>query len=236
MLKLSTAPGADYLVVASWYKGIMILMNKRDYSLTVTSTERAINIGLAAVNHMRSRDQEVCKYYVCSISNKKRNLCCAALTLFTMVTCTGITWASEAQFCQQLRFVIDQSENEFSTLPREDQNKSDKRASAYPFDGVESCVVYSDPEKIAYHCTWNYDWNDETIHDRVQVRYNEQTLQIENCLGADIQPIKDSPVNHPDIYASQLYALPSGQIAFSLKRKSRLKRYLISLRVTKNKR
>lgn len=77
-------------------------------------------------------------------------------------------------------------------------------------------------------CSWDYPYRAAAAMDG----FAALTAQVQNCLGPQVEMIRDAPVNHPDFYDLRRFETGDLRLSVSIKDKVALARTYVFLRVT----
>ncbi|MFK7994979.1 MAG: hypothetical protein AB8B87_12625 [Granulosicoccus sp.] len=136
-------------------------------------------------------------------------------------------WAQNIS-CTDIDALIDQSETKFNAIQQESRHEHGGFKTTTILPEAEYCLIFEDPEKRTYQCTWAYPLGASDASSTFE-RYAKD---IGDCLDNRAIMIKDQAVNHPDTYSSYIYNLPKTEVRVTLKNKSKLKSTLVSVFVT----
>lgn len=115
--------------------------------------------------------------------------------------------ADGQKFCSAIEYLIEQSKSKILAIREESANNIGAYGTIFILPDALNCVVLVDLDKSSYQCIWKFPYGDE----RAEKTFRRFKNEMKSCIGHLAKERKDRSVNHPDIYLSYYYSLPSGQ-------------------------
>lgn len=132
--------------------------------------------------------------------------------------------ASAAELCAGINTLLVRAHSNFSKMVVDPTGPG----MPQPLPGAEKCTMARTLSGAnTYHCAWEFSYRNAAAN----ALFERFSGELPDCLGGNVEMVKDQDVNHPDYYDQRQYHLDQVTVTVSIKDKSALQRTYVFLGV-----